>query len=254
MQGQYRGLSAWLSKEAPSKVHVWCYAHVLNLVVSETTGVVIAAASLFGLLNEIAVFLRESYQRMNVWEGVSQDPQHRRLTQISETRWSSKDAALRKIFGSFAKPDSALYVELVMTLFKIKQDEHFKPAVRAKAHGCTESLLKYETVLTAHGFFRIFSLTSPLSKYLQTSAMDLVAAHRMVTETHKQLKNYVRDFNKVKEATDTFITWANNRLQSMDSDMEVQESLPEKRTKKRKPRAGERPGEAEEHLDPPDGI
>ena len=46
MQGTYKGFSAWLSKESPGQVHVWCYAHVLNLVMSETTSVVIAAASL----------------------------------------------------------------------------------------------------------------------------------------------------------------------------------------------------------------
>ena len=50
MQGTYKGFSAWLSKESPGQVHVWCYAHVRNLVMSETTSVVIAAASLFNLL------------------------------------------------------------------------------------------------------------------------------------------------------------------------------------------------------------
>lgn len=69
--GKYKGFSACLSKESPNHVHVWCYAHVLNL--AETTGVVIEAASLFGLVNDIAVFIGDLYQRMNVWEGVSQE-------------------------------------------------------------------------------------------------------------------------------------------------------------------------------------
>lgn len=75
---------------------------------AETTGVVIAAASLFGLVNDIAVFICDSYQQMHGWEGVSQDPQQWRIPLIGETRWSSKDAALKKIFGSFAQPDNAL--------------------------------------------------------------------------------------------------------------------------------------------------
>ncbi|XP_051796629.1 protein FAM200A-like [Acanthochromis polyacanthus] len=238
MQGQYRGFSAWLSKEVPTQMHVWCYAHVLNLVMSETTGVVITAASLFGLINEIAVFLRDSYQRMNVWEGVSQDPQHRRISLIGETRWSSKDAALKKIFGSFAQPKNALYVDLVETLSKIQNNLQFKPAVRVKAHAFIESLIKYETVLTAQLFLRVFTLTSPLSKYLQTNAMDLLTAHRMVTETHNKLQDFVRDFDTVKDAADNLVKWANGGFQNVDSEMEVQAALPPKRMKKRKTMPG----------------
>ena len=64
MQGEYRGFSALLSSYAP-QVHVWCYSHVLNLVLMDTSSV-LSSASLFSLLNDIAVFLRDSYQRMNV--------------------------------------------------------------------------------------------------------------------------------------------------------------------------------------------
>ena len=221
MQGQYRGFSAWLSNEVPTQMHVWCYAHVLNLVMSKTTGVVITAASLFGLINEIAVFLRDSYQRMNVWEGVSQDPQHRRMSLTGETRWSSKDDAIKKIFGSFAQPKIAMYVDLVETLSKIHDNLQFKPAVHVKAHAFIESLLKYETVLTAQLFMRVYTLTLPLSKYLQTNAMDLLTDHHMVTETHHKLKDFVKDFDTAKDAAENFVKWANGGFQNVDSEMEV---------------------------------
>lgn len=38
-----------------------------------TTEIVLASGSLFALLNDIAVLLRESDQRMDVWEKKSQD-------------------------------------------------------------------------------------------------------------------------------------------------------------------------------------
>lgn len=41
MQGQYKGFSAFLSEQSPTQIHVWCYAHVLNLVLADTTGSVI---------------------------------------------------------------------------------------------------------------------------------------------------------------------------------------------------------------------
>ena len=60
MQDQYKGFSALLSTKSPNHVHVCCYAHVLNLVLADTTDIVIASGPLFSHLHDIAVFLRES--------------------------------------------------------------------------------------------------------------------------------------------------------------------------------------------------
>ncbi|XP_033996627.1 uncharacterized protein LOC117490951 [Trematomus bernacchii] len=214
MQGQYKGFSTLLSAESPNQVHIWCYAHVLNLVLGDTTGVVIASASLFSLLNDVAVFIRESYKRMNMWEEVSEDTRHRRLSPIGETRWWAKDQALSKIFGCFG--NRALFIDLVSTLTRIEEDDSMKPHVRAKARGYTESLLRFETILTAQIFLRIFEITSPLSKYLQTSGMDLLTAHRLVIGTQESLNKCVRGFDEVKRAADAFVEWANAKLQEKE--------------------------------------
>lgn len=44
VQGQYNGFSAWLSKSSPGQVHVWCYSHILNLVLIDSTSKTIPAA------------------------------------------------------------------------------------------------------------------------------------------------------------------------------------------------------------------
>lgn len=58
MLGQYDGFSAWLSKSSPGQVHVWCYSHILNLVLIDSTSKTLPAASLFILLNDIGVFVK----------------------------------------------------------------------------------------------------------------------------------------------------------------------------------------------------
>jgi hypothetical protein len=68
MRGQYNGFSAWLTKTVPEQNHVWCYAHVLNLVMSDATTVCTEAVNLFGVMNSCANFVKESYSRMVIWE------------------------------------------------------------------------------------------------------------------------------------------------------------------------------------------
>ncbi len=96
MQGQYKGFSALMTSQSPTHVHVWCYAHVLNLVLADTTQTVIESGTLFNLLNDIAVFIRESYKRVNLWEKQKQDKSHRRLSPIGEARWWAKHDAVKK--------------------------------------------------------------------------------------------------------------------------------------------------------------
>lgn len=240
IQGTYKGFSAFLSVEAPNQIHVWCYAHVLNLVLADTTGSVIESATLFTLLNDIAVFIRDSYKRMQKWEETSTDRRHRRLSPIGQTRWWAKDAALTKVFGCFGRPDGALYIDLVLTLLAVQEDKTMKPTARAKMKGYIEGLLKYETILTAQIFLRVFEQTSPLSKYLQTSGMDLLTAHRLVTGTEDGLRKCVRNFSAVKAAADHFVNWANGELQeNEDCEMEVEVALPQKRVRKNKTMPGE---------------
>ncbi|KAL4141853.1 hypothetical protein QTP88_004409 [Uroleucon formosanum] len=71
MQGQYKGFTKWLTDDAPKQLHVWCYAHVLNLVISDVTQKTNESISLFSLLNKVAVFVRESYLRMNFWKNTT---------------------------------------------------------------------------------------------------------------------------------------------------------------------------------------
>lgn len=73
MIGQYKGFSSWLEKESPNQIHIWCYAHCLNLIILEASSISTASVSLFGLLNFCAAFLRDSHKRMDVWRSITTD-------------------------------------------------------------------------------------------------------------------------------------------------------------------------------------
>jgi hypothetical protein len=69
----------------------------------------------------VAIFLRESYQRMDIWEQTKEGGNTKRLSTIGETRWWSKDTALKKNFGSFSNFDFALYRVLILTSGRTRQ-------------------------------------------------------------------------------------------------------------------------------------
>jgi len=64
---------------------------------TEATSVVVAGAALFSLLNDIGVLFRDSYRRTNIWRRHSTTV--KRIRTFGQTRWWSKDFALKKIFG-----------------------------------------------------------------------------------------------------------------------------------------------------------
>ncbi|XP_065654481.1 uncharacterized protein LOC136081122 [Hydra vulgaris] len=156
MRGQYNGFTSWLSKESPGQIHDWCYAHVLNLVVTDATSSVIEGTSLFQLLNSCAVFLRESYQRMDVWENTSLKIRYQRLNVIGETRWSAKETALKNLGIMITK--KPLYVDLLITLNYFVSNESFNAQIRHAASTLMESLLKFKVILYSAYLFKIFSI------------------------------------------------------------------------------------------------
>jgi len=231
MQGQYNGFSAWLSKSSPNQVHVWCYSHILNLVSIDATSITLPAASLFVLLNDIAVYFKESYKRMDIWKSIIGENDKRRLATIGNTRWWSKEKTLDRIFGD----NGTLYIALIIALNTIELSESFNSDIKVKARNFKESLLQYKTILTAFIFINIFKILGPLSRYLQTKGMNLIKAQELVNCALTQLKQFQRHFGDVKLEADNFINYINEQFDKKhDMDVFIEKDFPKIRCRLRK--------------------
>lgn len=183
--------------------------------------------------------MKESYQRMDIWVSSSTDSRHRRLTAIGETRWWSKEAALSKVFGHFNKPDGCLFVDTIITLEEVMNCLKLNSDARAKANGFLDFLKRYDTVLTAQVFLRIFSVITPVSKYLQDKNNDISKAASMIINAQKSLNLFCRDFDTVELAANRFYTYASAELERRDSRVELEQQLPVKRQRRVKVMDGE---------------
>lgn len=202
MQGQYAGFTTWLENKSPGHIHTWCYAHVLNLVMKDTSETNVPSISLFGLINKCAVFFRESYRRMDTWVNQlekchSKQNSLKRLIKANSTRWWSKNNALNRIFGQYGTSDTALFVDLVHSLYLISSSEKFNKNTRSDALTLLNSLTKFEIIITANIYLKIFQTTTPLSNYLQTSGLDFMQAHRLVRSSIDTLKKNNPDVLKI---------------------------------------------------------
>ena len=150
----------------------------------------------------------------------------KRLQAIGETRWWSKDKALNRVFGSFGKPpnkDDCLYIRVLLTLAAIGHDERTDGQNKAKAKGQIDNLLKYETILTAYIFLRVFRVTTRLSKFLQTSGIDLLTAKRLTVHGAGEIKSgMIRDFDAIKVAADSLVTWARKEIVGSEFEHQIQ--------------------------------
>jgi len=156
----------------------------------------LAAASLFNLCNNLAVFFKDSHKRMRVWTERCHSL-HQRLQSIGETRRWSKEVSLVKIFGSTEGPckSNALYVDVLMALYDILNDEKSTPDIKVKAETMKNTLLNFSTIYI---YIRIFSITGPLSRYLQSKSMDLITAQNLVDGALEHLKKVQRNMEWIK--------------------------------------------------------
>jgi hypothetical protein len=260
--GQYNGLQSKIAEVADHHVHIWCYAHVLNLVLTETTKCCIQAISFFDLLQNMATFVKVSYKRTAVWIDTVRDhlgnEKMKRLKLIGETRWSGKSNAARAIFGSFSEPSANTFVDVVICFTIISSSDRFDPKARREASVLLSALLGFETILTAFTYLCIFEVSAPLSSYLQTSGLNLFSACKLVQKAVDDLKAGSRNFNSVHARATKFVRDANlhismlNNEGKLDQELDlVKMELPVKRIRK----APKRPGElANDERDTSDSL
>ncbi|XP_065659102.1 zinc finger MYM-type protein 1-like isoform X2 [Hydra vulgaris] len=210
MQGDFNILHAYIKKENENSIYILCYAHILNLCICDTCDNK-DAIKLFGLLNRLSTFFSDSYKRMNVWKeqqeqlGTGQN-KLRKLQKFGETRWWSREKALKWVFSGA----NCLYPVVLSALNFVTTSSKFDPKSSSEASSLIENLCNFKTICTAHVFLKIFITVGSTSTYLLTNILDLLAAWEMVKTTIKEIDKI--NFDDVMSESEKFCSHMNTKL------------------------------------------
>ena len=190
MTGKYKGVKTLVQQVNPQCIFIWTFDHVLNLVIMEACGSSLAAESLFGALEKLYAFFVQSRKRSDILEEKQKESniqQIHRPQRVSTTRWWSHQKALENVF--FAQKGK-LFECFIDTLDECQSVDQSRETI-TDAEALEIKLTSFETVLTAHVFNKIFSITDPASLYLQLGKIDLLTAIRLIETAESHLAKFL---------------------------------------------------------------
>ena len=141
-------------------VYVHCYAHTLNLVLSDSAGAAIDVIFLFGNLEKVYALFSRSQKIHSLFEDIQKDERLKVLTlkRANTVRWHSREFCLKVFFER--------YNCIIQVLENVVTGTSFDENQRLTAEGLLTSFQSKQILATACLFREIFAITGPLSRIL----------------------------------------------------------------------------------------
>ncbi|XP_025204003.1 uncharacterized protein LOC112600891 [Melanaphis sacchari] len=163
MKGTYNGLQSHLKNKNPLCVYTHCVGHVLNLVMVDSSEYCVNAEFLFGLVQQSSTFLLDSYKRMKVW------------SELTKKTHTSNDKLRR--------------LNLIGATQIISNHSTFDSKTKFTARTLLQNWSKFDVIMTAAIYLDIFSISSPISKFLQSPSLNYLTAFNMINNLHKEIRS-----------------------------------------------------------------
>lgn len=180
MQGIYSGLRTLIQQQNPKAIYVWCFAHLLNLVVVDTCDSCVDTKNFLGDVQAL-VFFMKARKRTAVFvecqKKLYENKRVQRMKSFSDTRWTSHDRVLTVIFEK--------YQALVESLKLLSNSSDRVTASTSRTFLNTISEFKF--ILCLIFLKNIFNVTTPLSNYLQSRNIDFIEALNLVNIAKENL-------------------------------------------------------------------
>jgi len=173
MVGLERGAVTTLQNDLKFAVKCPCFNHALNNSLIKGCKVQ-SIRNTFGTISEVVAFFNSSAKRtfvLNKYLGHS-------LHSLCQTRWVEKHDSILQFSTSL--------VNIVKSLDSIS--EWSDTVTSSKAHNLSKALTCCEFIVSLHSISNIFSVTSPISRLLQSKNQDKLSATNIIQSVLSTLK------------------------------------------------------------------
>lgn len=207
-------------------LYVWCVAHRANLFMSKACKGSLLITLLLAMVEEVGIFFRASHKRMDIWtSAVISVPNYNnnsRLKLIGQTRWTSKQDALKSIMST-----PTHFFVVIKALVMVCNSERIDGSALNTACRITNSFIVYSNIVSLYLMHQIFSEITPVMKFLQKRGLHITEASKKI----KQLFDSISEFDisdASYTAVDTFIADVNgfiaqdNVIHSADATFTIQ--------------------------------
>lgn len=191
MSGSFNGVKAHILEKYPLAFYIHCTSHSLNLAVSNACSVK-SVRNTMGSIQEICVFFRtpkRQYVLETTIDQVLPPTNKKRLKMLCPTRWVERHDAILVFIE--------LYKAILVALDEISEWEYIDTSSKAKR--LMIIIEQPEFIITTHIIGKVFSVSMPLSRQLQTENIDLLTALKVVGDVQQILQrfreNVVNDFH-----------------------------------------------------------
>ena len=194
MSGCYNGLQAIIKERIGKHIlYVHCYAHSLNLGLKDSVGVDINVTILFDSLEPLHHLFNRCHKIHGYFEKVQENVNAEVMTikRLNTVRWILRELCL-KVFHQ-------RYDIIMNVLEEVSEDMSLDEKHRIIANGLLQKFSRKEIVATACLFNEIFGITGPLSRYLQSTRIDLGKACNLVSGALSQLETLRTKCNNLIE-------------------------------------------------------
>ena len=207
MASSLHGVQANIKEYFPHALFVHCYAHCLNLALSQSASSISECRIFFATLTGLAAFFSKSPKRSKYLDEFL----GRRLPHVCPTRWNYSSRLVNTIHE---KKEELRLVFVTM----LEHQSEIENDILAVVQGHLSNLENFEFCFLLATFHSIFSLTDVLFNVLQNASLDIAYCRKKITETQNTV-NFLRNrFQEVYEETvaDVGLPGKRNRNLSVD--------------------------------------
>jgi len=180
MSGKYTGLKTRIQQVQPKALYIWCKAHRLNLVIEATVCCCPEIRNAVGILQELHNFFN-GHKRNAVLKKMQESEKYKRtLKRVADTTrsWRCVEDGVHMALQCFDAISDAL--ENLAT-------ESTDSTTVSSAHGLLKRL-DFGFIVCLHILRKVFQITGPCSRILQSTAADISIAAQLLRQCRQMLQ------------------------------------------------------------------